>query len=67
MWLSARVMMSPYLETKGNLLQLAAHAVKLFDISPCTNKVLGLDLAGTHLAVLGARLDLLDERLFLLL
>lgn len=55
------------LEAQGNLLKLAAHAIKLFNIASRADEILGLDLAGAHLSVLGARLDLLYECLFLLL
>lgn len=48
-------------------MELASHAVKLLDVSPSSNKILGLDLAGAHLAILRARFDLLDKGLLLLL
>ena len=37
------------------------------DLPSCSDQVFRLDLAGTHLAVLGALLDVLDELLFLVL
>lgn len=55
------------LEPQRDLLQLAAHGEELLNVSPCSDEVFGLDLACSHLSVLGARLDLLDERLLLLL
>lgn len=48
-------------------MELTPHAVKLFDVSPCAHQVLGLDLAGAHLALLSALANLGDKCLFLLL
>lgn len=55
------------LESEGDLLELTPHGVELLDVPPRSHEILGLDLAGAHLSVLGARLDLLDEGLLLLL
>lgn len=57
----------PYLYSQRDLLELAAHAVEFLNIAPGPHEVLGLDLGGTHLALLRTLLDLPDERLFLLL
>lgn len=56
-----------YLQSQRNLLELTSHGKELLNVPPCAYEILCLDLARAHLPVLGARLDLLDKRLLLLL
>jgi len=49
-----------YLNAQRNCLELGAHLVELLNISSRPDKVLGLNLDSTHLAILRVLLDILD-------
>lgn len=58
---------STNLKTKGDLLQLALHAIEFVDISSRAHQILGLDLAGADLTLLGGCANLSHKGLLLLL